>query len=131
MKLLLDTHIAVWLALADERLTGPERSLLLDPATQIAFSAVSIWELRLKWNSFYGSGQRKGPASPDNMLAVLRRAGYLELPLTASHAAIELTPPLSHKDPFDELLLVQAQEEGCKLFTRDARLAGHPLVVTA
>lgn len=129
MRLLLDTHVAVWLARADEQLNTAERQLLLDPATQIAFSAVSIWELRLKWNGFYGSGDRKGRARPDDALAVLRRAGYRELPLTAEHAAAELAVPLAHKDPFDELLLVQAQEEGCKLLTRDARLAGHPLAV--
>lgn len=131
MKLLLDTHIALWLALRDELLNAAERALLLDPDTQIAFSAVSIWELRLKWNSFHGSGRRKGPASPDATLAVLRGAEYLELPLTAQHAVAELAAPLTHKDPFDELLIVQAQEEGFRLLTRDARLVGHPLAVMA
>lgn len=47
--------------------------------------------------------------------------------MTAQHAAAELIPPLTHKDPFDELLLVQAQEEGMRLLTRDAKLMGHPL----
>ena len=51
------------------------------------------------------------------------------LPLTARHAAAVLTHPIGHRDPFDEVLLVQAQEEGMRLLTRDEKLAGHPLAV--
>ena len=129
MRLLLDTHIALWLSLEDERLSAGERSLLLNPETQVAFSAVSIWELRLKWNSHFMSGARKGRASPDDVLDVLRRAAYEEIALTVDHAAASLANPITHKDPFDELLLVQAQQEGMRLLTRDAKLAGHPLAV--
>jgi PIN domain nuclease of toxin-antitoxin system len=129
LRLLLDTHIALWLSLEDERLSAGERSLLLSPKTQVAFSTVSIWELRLKWNSHFISGTRKGRASPDDALAVLRSAAYEEIALTADHAAAALANPLTHKDPFDELLLVQAQEEGMRLLTRDSKLAGHPLAV--
>ena len=53
------------------------------------------------------------------------------LPMTMAHAATALDPPLDHKDPFDELLLVQAQEEGLRLLTADRLLARHPLAVTA
>jgi PIN domain nuclease of toxin-antitoxin system len=52
------------------------------------------------------------------------------LPLTAHHAAAHLNFPLKHKDPFDELLLVQAQEEVMRLLTRDSKLAGHPFALT-
>lgn len=121
--------MALWLALDDKQLSRSERALLRDPEVHVAFSAVSIWELRLKWNSNRGSGERKGPASPEVVLAVLKRAGHQELFLTADHAAAELAHPLDHKDPFDELLLVQVQEEGMRLLTRDSKLAGHPLAV--
>lgn len=50
--------------------------------------------------------------------------------LTIAHAARALETPLAHKDPFDELLLVQAQEEGLKLLTVDRHLVGHPLTIT-
>ncbi len=53
------------------------------------------------------------------------------VPLTERHAASELQTPLSHRDPFDELLLVQAQEEDLKLLTADRQLIGHPLAITA
>ena len=50
--------------------------------------------------------------------------------MTPAHAARPLETPLPHRDPFDELLLVQAQEEGLKLLTRDRLLTGHPLAVS-
>lgn len=53
------------------------------------------------------------------------------LPMTMRHAARGLRAELDHKDPFDELLLVQAQEEGLRLLTVDRRLLGHPLAVAA
>ncbi|MYB52797.1 MAG: type II toxin-antitoxin system VapC family toxin [Acidobacteriia bacterium] len=52
------------------------------------------------------------------------------LPITVRHAARELDTPPEHRDPFDELLLVQAQEEGLKLLTTDQQMAGHPVTVT-
>ena len=131
MRLLLDTHIALWFALDKGLLRNGELALLEAQESDVLFSAASIWELRLKWHRFHVSGQRKGPAHPRHVLATLVDGGVTLLALTGDHAAAELVVPLSHKDPFDELLLVQAQEEGCKLLTRDARLAGHPLAVTA
>ena len=53
------------------------------------------------------------------------------LPLSAAHAATPLREPISHGDPFDEILLVQAQVEGLKLLTRDARLLEHSLATRA
>ena len=64
------------------------------------------------------------------MVAFARAVDWELLPLTASHAAAKLAHPLAHKDPFDELLLLQAQEEGMRLLTRDTKLVGHPLAVT-
>ena len=93
-------------------------------------SAVSAWELRLKWHSFHVSGERKGPIGPAAVVAFAETIGWELLPLTARHAAAELRQPLGHKDPFDELLLVQAQEEGLRLLTRDAKLAGHPFAIS-
>jgi PIN domain nuclease of toxin-antitoxin system len=107
LKLLLDTHIVIW-ALDPAALTEAERKRMAEPGTTLALSAVAVWELRLKWHSFHISGGRKGPVDP---------------------AAAELTHPLGHKDPFDELLLVQAREEGMRLLTRDTKFIGHPFAV--
>ena len=80
----------------------------------------------LKWHSFHMSGSRKGPVAPATVVAFARAIGWELLPLTPVHASAELAQPLGHKDPFDELLLVQAQEDGMRLVTRDAKLIGQP-----
>ena len=121
MRLLLDTHIAVWAALAPDRLTDTERLWIADPSNYPVLSSVCVWELRLKWDSFHMSGARKGPTDPAVVVAFGTAVGWGLLPLTVHHAAARLVQPLGHKDPFDELLLVQAQEEGTRLLTRDAK----------
>jgi PIN domain nuclease of toxin-antitoxin system len=100
------------------------------PDTTIVLSAVAVWELRLKWHSFHVSGGRKGLIDPLDVVNFASAIGWTFLPLTAHHAAAHLNSPLKHKDPFDELLLVQAQEEVMRLLTRDSKLAGHPFALT-
>ena len=95
--------------------------------TPLVLSAVSVWELRLKWQSFHISGVRKGSIGPSAVVAFAAAIGWEIMPLTARHAASSLSHPLQHSDPFDEMLLVQAQEEGMHLLTRDAKLLTHPL----
>ena len=130
MTLLLDTHYVFGLAGAPGVLSVAERRFLSDYPERIIVSAVSIWEVRLKWHVFHQSGERKGPLSPEGVVSILSTDEIVEfLMLTPDHAAAELKRPLSHRDPFDELLLAQAQVEGLKLLTRDRRLVGHPLAV--
>jgi PIN domain nuclease of toxin-antitoxin system len=64
-------------------------------------------------------------------IAAERHMSVEALALSAAHAATPLHEPISHRDPFDEILLVQAQVEGLKLLTRDARLVGHSLTIRA
>ncbi len=128
MKLLLDTHIAFWLAVERQALTGREMAILTSADTSLIVSAVSIWELRLKWHSFHRSGQRKGPGDPTPVLGALQRMRVTILPLDAETAATPLATPIGHRDPFDDLLLVQAQQSGARLFSRDRVLQAHPLV---
>ncbi len=127
MRLLLDTHIAIWAALDPDALTRTEREEMAAADAPLVLSAVVVWELRLKWHSLHISGERKGALDPACIIAFAAAMGWELLPLTARHAAAKLTQPLPHKDPFDELLLVQAQEEGMRMLTRDAKLVGHPL----
>ena len=129
MRLLLDTHIVIWVALDPDALTDDERRLMASADAPLVLSAVAVWELRLKWHSFHISGQRKGPVDPASVVAFAAAVDWELLPLTARHAAALLAQPLGHKDPFDELLLVQAQEEGMRLLTRDAKLMRHPFAV--
>jgi PIN domain nuclease of toxin-antitoxin system len=111
------------------KLKSKEIAALSDSNAEILASAISLWELRIKWNLFHVSGTRKGPADP---LQLLRTLGIAEIPVLAlspEQAATSLKTPLKHRDPFDELLLIQAQELDARLLTRDKRLIGHPLAL--
>lgn len=127
MNILLDTHFIIWLASDPARLTAHEREVLTSQDNRIIASAISIWEIRLKWASAYASGERKGIIDPIEALALVHSAGMSLLMLDAQTAAAPLLVPIDHKDPFDELLLVQAQQEGARLLTRDRALLAHPL----
>lgn len=127
MKLLLDTHIAFWLATDRASLSEAEWRELNNSDNQLSVSAVAIWELRLKWNSLNNEGKPKGPIDPVAVLNVIEQLDIPVLPLEPRIAAKQLSVPMEHKDPFDELLLVCAQELEMKLFTRDRKLIAHPI----
>ncbi len=122
MKLLLDTHILLWAAGHPNRLTAETRSLLNDPQNDLLFSAASIWELVIK----RGLGRTDFHVDIRMLRQGLLTSGYIELPITGSHAqSVELLPPL-HKDPFDRILIAQAIAEGITLVTNDAQVAQYP-----
>ena len=129
--MLLDTSYLYDLMMAPGKLLDVERRFLGGPGVRLHVSAVSIWEMRLKHDARHRSGARKSPFYPNAVLAVLEDQEVVFVPMTMRHAARALTVPLSHRDPFDELLLVQAQEEGLQLLTADRLLADHPLTISA
>ena len=131
MKVLLDTSYIYNLVDAPSRLSQREQLVLTSRTIELYASAVSIWEMRLKWSALHASGARKSPHDPRDVLAALEDQDLVYLPLTMSHAARPLETPIAHKDPFDELLLVQAQEEGLRLLTVDRQLLDHPLALSA
>ncbi len=131
MRLLLDTHFLIWLTDEPGRVTANVRNLLADDAHDIAVSAVSCWEIRLKWQSRNASGRRKLQTSPKSALAAVAFFGFHWLDLTAAIAAVTLDEPISHTDPFDELLLLVAQVDDRRLLTHDNLLKDHPLALFA
>lgn len=131
MRVLLDTSYLYKLMRASGWISELERQFFDTWEARLYVSAVSIWEMRLKFRALHPSGARKSPYDPNDVVAALERQGVTFLTMTARHAACDLETPIPHKDPFDELLLVQAQEEGLKLLTDDRRLIGHPLAITA
>ncbi len=129
MRILLDTSYIYRLMTHPASFSESERVILTNQAIQLYVSAVSIWEMRLKFHSQDPSGRRKNVFDPNVVINVLEDHGVIFLPMTPSHAARSLKTPVAHKDPFDEILLVQAQEEGLKLLTVDRHIIGHPLAV--
>lgn len=115
MNLLLDTHLLLWAAGASGRLPDEGRVLLEQRDTQPVFSAASIWEVTIK----SGMGRADFHVDPHLLRRGLLEHGYTELAVTGAHAvAVALLPPL-HKDPFDRILIAQAQVEGVTLLTTD------------
>lgn len=129
MRLLLDTHFLVWLTDSPERVTRAERALIYALDSEIAVSAASLWEIRIKWNLRFKSGQRKIETDPKEALKFAIESGMRLLSITAELATVSLDDTMTHRDPFDEILLIQAQQEGWRLLTRDELLTGHPLAL--
>lgn len=121
MKLLLDTHMLLWVAGEPDKLSAKARNLILDTANDLFFSAASIWEIVIK-RSLERPDFRVDPVRLRKMLVL---NGYKEISVESEHAlAIAFLPPL-HKDPFDRILLAQARTEGLQLLTVDAQIANY------
>lgn len=129
MKLLLDTHFLIWIATAPTKLTDAERVLLAAPDTELLLSVLSLWEVRIKWQALDRDGNRKGRLSPEAALRTAVDSGIALAPLDPDDVTLPLDPPLAHRDPFDEMLLVHAKRLGARLFTRDRALLDHPLAL--
>jgi PIN domain nuclease of toxin-antitoxin system len=119
MRLLLDTHIALWALTDDPRLSDRARALINDPANQIVVSAATVWEIAIK----HALGRDDMPISGEEALDWFRQAGYDLLPISPAHAAAVENLPDHHRDPFDRLLVAQAITEPLRLLSRD------PLVI--
>ena len=122
MKLLLDTQLLLWAASEPMRLKLATRRLLEDPNHDLLFSAASIWEVSIKASL----GRDDCDVDPRVLRRGLLDNGYTELPVTGAHAAAVLDLPPHHRDPFDRLLVAQAQVEGITLLTADATVARYP-----
>lgn len=98
MRLLLDTHILIWLMEGDSRLSLQAHTLI-DGAEEVFASSASIWEIAIK------ARLGKIKTDPEKMTSLLDTAGVTELPVSSRHAAATAKLPLLHRDPFDRLLI--------------------------
>ena len=122
MKLLLDTHLLLWAAGQPEKLSVAARELFEDPGNELLFSAASLWEVAIK----AGLGRDDFRVEPRLLRRGLLDNGYCEVPVTSAHAvALDNLPPI-HKDPFDRILVAQAQVEGVLLVTSDKAVSQYP-----
>ena len=114
-RLLLDTQ-ALLLALDDDPNLSPvARNAIVDPANDVFVSAVSIWEIAIKRTL----GKLK---APDGLAALVEELGFQELVVTSFHAEQAGGLPMHHRDPFDRMLVAQAQAEGLSIVTSDRRI---------
>jgi PIN domain nuclease of toxin-antitoxin system len=116
LKLLLDTHILLWWLDANPRLPETAIGLIRNPENTIFVSAVSLWEIWLK----HSLGKLRLPANFADRLAA---EGFENLQLTAAQSPRIGQLPWVHRDPFDRMLVAQAQVENLVLLTADEVLA--------
>ena len=117
MRLLLDTHTWLWWHAGDERLGPLASALIADPDNDVVLSAVVPWEVVIK----RAVGRLELKAPPDALVsASFTRNGMTPLSVELSHALRVAELPLHHADPFDRLLVAQAQVENLSVVTADA-----------
>jgi PIN domain nuclease of toxin-antitoxin system len=122
MRLLLDTHIFLWLTAGSSLLNPRARSLIAEAST-VYVSSVTIWEAAIK--------RRIGKLAvdPDDLLLEIEECCFQELPVLGRHAVGVAKLPLLHADPFDRLLVAQAMAERMQFLSADSQLAAYSELV--
>lgn len=122
MKLLLDTHVWLWMALDPQRLQEPVRQALEDASNDLFVSAASIWEMAIKIQL----GKLTLPtALPEFVAAQSGPEVAKVLSVDAEHALAVAGLPMHHRDPFDRMLIAQAKYEGLTVVTADEALRAY------
>jgi PIN domain nuclease of toxin-antitoxin system len=111
-RLLLDTHVFLWWLADSAELSDSARKAIADERNEVFVSAASGWEISIK----RATGKLK---APDNLDALVEESGFTPLPITFFHGEQAGALPVHHKDPFDRMLIAQAQAEGLLIVTRD------------
>ena len=123
MKLLLDTHIFLWLIDDAQRLSERYRQAIQDPNNEKFLSVASIWECLIK----YQIGKLNVPSSPETYLPKQRRKHLIKtLTIDENSIAQLLKLPLLHKDPFDRLIMAQALQHELIIMTEDKLILAYP-----
>lgn len=125
MRLLLDTHALLWWLTGGERLGATTRAKIDDPGNLPHVSAASVWEASIK------AGLGRLDLRGADLVAEIATSRLVELPITARHAWRAGELPLHHRDPFDRMLVAQAEMERLTLVTADQALAVYGIEMLA
>ena len=121
MRYLVDTHVLTWAVSRSEKLSAVAKRAFAQVDGSYFFSPVSVWEIAIK----HGKHPDDMPMTGKEAARLFREAGFRELkPDAAQCAVVEDLPPV-HADPFDRLLIAQAESMGMKLITHDHLIAGY------
>ncbi len=119
-RLLLDTHVFLWWLSDDPQLSKAAKSAISAPRNQVHVSAATTWEISIK--------KSLGKLSaPDDIDAIVEQEGFLKLPITLFHGDQAGLLPELHKDPFDRMLIAQAQAEGLIIVTHDKKITQYSI----
>ncbi|MEL6908884.1 MAG: type II toxin-antitoxin system VapC family toxin [Cyanobacteria bacterium J06643_13] len=123
MRILLDTHIFLWLIDDSRRLSDKYRQAIQDPNNEKFLSVVSVWECVIK----YQIGKLDFPSSPETYLPMERRKHLIKtLTVEESSIAQLVNLPLLHRDPFDRLIISQALQHELTIMTEDKAILTYP-----
>lgn len=120
MNLLLDTHVLIWWDEGRRLASNARRAI--EAADVVYVSAATAWEIAIKT----GLGRLRPTRTVEEASI---ESGFLELPVTFHHAERVATLPAHHRDPFDRLLIAQAEVEELTLVTRDPVFGRYPVEV--
>ena len=121
MKLLLDTHALIWWLAGDDALSRTAREAIGEEANAVLVSAASAMEISTKFRL----GKRPNAALlAQDFEAIIAAQGFTELPISVRHARLAGDMNIAHKDPFDRLLIAQAQADGLMLVSNEALFDG-------
>ncbi len=123
MRLLLDTHVYLWWLNEDSRLGADTREVVADPSSIVHVSAVSVWEAALK------AAAGRLELGPVDLIGAIQANAFIELPITARHVERAAHLPLHHRDPFDRLLIAQAQIEDLTLVSLERAVAAYDVAI--
>lgn len=111
-RILIDTHVLIWWFEGDIQLGNLAREHISNPDNEVYVSAATVWEMSIK--------QQLGKlVAPDDIDARVEIAGFSKLKISLFHGQQAGRLPLHHKDPFDRMLIAQAQAEGLQILTKD------------
>lgn len=123
MKLLLDSHAFLWWLAEDPKLKAEARQAVADPVSVVHVSAATVWELSIK------AALGKLDLDGADLAEEIEANDFVELPITARHSLAAAALPRHHEDPFDRMLIAQAQIEGLTLVTRDSAFRAYGVSV--
>jgi len=123
-RLLLDTHALLWWLEGGERLSWRARQVIAAVSTEVNVSPASVWEASIK----HAKGQLQIP--PD-LTSWVRKEQFIELPMLLEHGELAGALPPHHGDPFDRILIAQAQVEGLTIVTRDRAFEAYEVPLLA
>ena len=126
MRILLDTQVWLWMLMSPDRLSAQGRDLVEDPSNQLLLSAASTWEIAIKASL----GKLELPDPPEVAIPeMIESSQVTPLPILLPHTLRVAALPRHHRDPFDRLLIAQAQLEEVPILSADALLAAYDVEV--
>jgi len=124
MKLLLDTHTFIWWSGEPDKLSPKALALCQDASNRVLLSVTSVWEMQIK----HQLGKLRLALPLGDLISEQREINRIEvLPITLPYVLVLESLPFHHKDPFDRLLIAQANSEGAVLVTKDPAFEEYPV----